>query len=563
MINTISLNRGPSGTAAALAGCAVADNNKRGNRPMPFIKQLSLLVAISILITTTAGCPTVGSSVQGQAGSAVPGELIDWPPSQVDPTGEDTAGFNQIISADMNGDGLVDLVTAAYESQPIQVHLQQRAADGTISFQSFSVAGSGPIVRVSELRVADIDQDGNQDIVVSILDNGFVVDDLCASQQGTIIILFAPPDPADNLNWEEFNLTQHFRCELVNQIPDPLPATCIDNPSLPECGSIQVAVTSSTIGFDGNERNYASMDVGDVNLDGFPDILAAFNGCDDPNKATKLVELWINPADGRTRENEIEVGDPTTEDTDRNGRDDSCTANVDSPWQRILLEQNVVDITSVRFSDIDLDGDLDVVALRPSSKTRDITWQSNPQIPVGLVGAASWGSRLPIGESDAGLDILEIGDLDGDGFNDVLALGQSDRLLRWFRRPLDPSAQTFPWDVFNMVQYTTLVPTALEIADINVDGQLDVIAAAGGHLRWFTPLGTSPFESWSEQFVATDSLIGDNSATVGSSPFFPINSVHAVDINGDGRLDITATLDRTGTDNDAIVWFQNNEIESE
>ncbi len=518
-----------------------------------------LLLALTSLVITTAGCPTRGTSVRGETGEVAPGELIEWPARQVDPTGEDTAGFNQVISADMNGDGLVDLVTAAYESQPIQVHLQQRAADGTISFQSFSVAGSGPIVRVSELRVADMDQDGNLDIIMSILDNGFTVADTCASQQGSIIILFAPPDPSDSLDWVEFNLTRHFYCVLIDQID--LNGFVID----------QEAVVSQILGFDGNVRNYASMDVADVNADGFPDILAAFNGCDDETRATKQIELWINPADDRIRQNEFEEIDPgtglpippTRQDTNFDGKDDSCEATVISPWQTLLLQTGFRDITSARFSDVDLDGDLDVVALRPTSATFDITWQANPLIPDGIVDLWSAAGFNPIGESDAGLDILEIGDLDGDGFSDVLALGQSDRLLRWFRRPLDPAAQSFPWDVFNMVQYSNLVPTAMEIADLDGDGQLDVVAAAGGHIRWFTPLGESPFESWSEQFVVSDAMIGDASETVGTSPFFPINSVHAVDIDGDGRLDIVATFDRAGTDNDLIVWFQNTEIELE
>ncbi len=516
---------------------------------------LPVLIALTSLVITTAGCPTPPSSVRGGAvqgpGGVAPGELIEWPALQVDPTGEDTAGFNQVISADMNGDGLVDLISAAYESQPIQVHLQQRAADGTISFRSFSVAGSGPIVRVSELRVADMDQDGNLDIIMSILDNGFVVADNCASQQGSIIILFAPPDPSDSLDWEEFNLTRNFHCDLIDQI------------DLNGFVFAQEARVFSIRGFDGNARNYASMDVADVNADGFPDILAAFNGCDDERRGTKQIELWINPADDRIRQNEIVVGEPTTQDTNFDGKDDTCTATVDSPWQKLLLQLGSRDIASARFSDVDLDGDLDVVALRPTSATFDITWQANPLIPDGAVDFWS-GARLnPIGESDAGLDILEIGDLDGDGFDDVLALGQSDRLLRWFRHPLDPAAQSFPWDVFNIVQYSALVPTAMDIADLDGDGQLDVVAAASGHIRWFTPLGDSPFESWSEQFVVSDPMIGDASATVGSSPFFPINSVHAVDIDDDGRLDIVATFDREGTDNDLIVWFQNTEIELE
>ncbi len=213
-------------------------------------------VAITSLVIASAGCPTPPSFVRGGAGDApggvAPGELIEWPALQVDPTGEDTAGFNEVVSADMNGDGLVDLITAAYESQPIQVHLQQRDADGTISFQSFSVAGSGPIVRVSELRVADMDQDGNLDIIMSILDNGFTVADQCASQQGSIIILFAPPDPSDSLDWEEFNLTRNFHCDLIDQID--LNGNVIG----------QEPRVFSISGFDGNALNYASMDVADV-----------------------------------------------------------------------------------------------------------------------------------------------------------------------------------------------------------------------------------------------------------------------------------------------------------
>ncbi|MCZ6653495.1 MAG: VCBS repeat-containing protein [Planctomycetota bacterium] len=528
-----------------------------------------LFVAITSLVITTAGCPALPSSVRGQTDEDAPGEVIEWPALQVDPTGEDTAGFNQVISADMNGDGLVDLITAAYESQPIQVHLQQRAADGTISFQSFSVAGSGPIVRVSELKVADMDQDGNPDIIMSILDTGFEPLEPCAIQQGAIVILFAPPDPSDSLDWEEVNLTRHFHCELIDQIPficeinPQARECCLVDPSQPDCEISQEPVESSISGFGGNERTYASIDVADVNDDGFLDILAAFNGCD--GQSSKQVELWINPGEGLTRQNEIVIGDPTTQDTDDDGNDDSCQATVDSPWQRLLLQVNNPDIASARFSDVDLDGDLDVVALRPDSTTFDITWQINPLIPFGEVTVDLWSSPQdhPIGESDAGFDFVEIGDLDDDGFSDVLTLGQADGVLRWFRRPLDPAAQSFPWEVFNIVQYSTLVPTAMEIADLDGNGQLDIVAAAGGHIRWFTPLGDSPFESWSEQFVVSDSMIGDSSATVGSSPFFPINSVHAVDIDGDGRLDIVATFDREGTDNDLIVWFQNTEIESE
>ncbi|MCG3138507.1 MAG: hypothetical protein HJJLKODD_02372 [Phycisphaerae bacterium] len=498
----------------------------------------SVLVLSSLWLLS--GCPTlnISGSSGGGGNEPPPGELIEWPARQVDPTTEDTAGFNQVVNADMNGDGLVDLVTAAYESQPIQVHLQQRNADGSISFNSFSVAGSGPIMRVSQLDVADIDQDGNLDIIVAAQDNGFNPFDQCANQQCSVLILFAPPDPSDALAWQRFNLTELFRCELISDEP----------------------FTFSEVGLDGNERCYTSLDVGDVNADGFPDVLAGFNGCNDDEVPTKEVQLWINPADNTIRDNETLVGS-TTIDTDGDGAPDTCAADVIRPWQKLILQLDFVDIGAVRLSDIDLDEDLDVVVLRVESKTYDLTWQDNPLIPEGTA-LEGWSQTTlhPIGESDTGLDLFETGDLDGDGFEDMLGLTKGDLLIKWYRHPKNPAAQQFPWEVYNLVQYNNLVPTALDIADVDGNGQQDVVAAADGRLRWFTPLGQSPYDPWSEQFVIDDPAIPDGAGVGGEAPYPPINSVQAVDIDGDGRLDIAATFDRAGVNDDALIWFQNLEL---
>jgi hypothetical protein len=286
------------------------------------------------------------------------------------------------------------------------------------------------------------------------------------------------------------------------------------------------------------------MDVGDVNRDGYPDILAAFNGCDDDLVPQKYVELWMNPGE-RIRDNEVLLGSSNV-DTDFDGIADDCVADVDAPWRKVVLQQDIIDISTVRFSDVDLDGDLDVVAVRPESKTFDLTWQDNPLFPEGTVLIEYWGgSRLhPIGESDSGIKLIEIGDLDGDGLEDVLATTEADMVLRWFKRPKDPAAQEFPWEVFNMVQFSAETPSAMHIADVDLNGQIDVVAGAAGRVRWFTPTGQSPFQAWSEQFVANDT------ETI-------VNSIHAVDIDGDDRLDIAATLDREGVDLDAVIWMRN------
>jgi hypothetical protein len=61
--------------------------------------------------------------------------------------------------------------------------------------------------------------------------------------------------------------------------------------------------------------------------------------------------------------------------------------------------------------------------------------------------------------------------------------------------------------------------------------------------------------------VIDDPEIPDGTTTAGGSPFAPINSVHAADIDGDGRPDIAATLDRDGVNDDIVVWLKNTSIE--
>ncbi len=529
-----------------------------------FILTAGIGVALTIGLY---GCPTIdihGGSTPGGDGTA-PGDQIEWPALQVDPPGEDTAGFNQVRSADLNRDGLPDLITAAYESQPVQIHLQQVAPDGTISFRSMSIAGSGPIYQINELKIADMDQDGNLDIVLAVRDDGFVPQSDCASRQGAIIILFSPPDPTQQTEWVELNLTRTFTCSIVF-LGTPT-EECLQTGD--SCPPTQ-AITSVAEGFDGNDRCVSSVDVADVNFYGYPDIVAAMNGCDDKDAPTKQIRLFINPGNGQTRADQTLVG-TVPSDSNGDGTDDTCEAVTSNQWQEVLLQLEFVDAQSVRFSDVDVDGDLDVIALRPESKTYDITWQANPLLPAGgNLFDPFWGdvqggvtSIHSIGESEAGLDIIEIGDLDGDGLEDVLALGKADRLLRWFRHPKDAGAQYFPWDVYNIVQYSELTPSAMEIADVDGDGQMDIVAAADGRIRWFTPLGESPYQPWSEQFVINDTLISDGAGTASESAYPPINSVHAVDINGDGRMDIAATFDRAGTDNDAVIWFENVDLTEE
>ncbi|RME37572.1 MAG: hypothetical protein D6788_09155, partial [Planctomycetota bacterium] len=78
---------------------------------------------------------TGGAPIEGSDNVDLPAEETRsfFTAFQVDPTAEDTAGPKFVVAADIDQDGLLDLVSAWNQSQPVQLHLQRRDAAGNIS----------------------------------------------------------------------------------------------------------------------------------------------------------------------------------------------------------------------------------------------------------------------------------------------------------------------------------------------------------------------------------------------------------------------------------------------
>ncbi|HVP12183.1 MAG TPA: VCBS repeat-containing protein, partial [Phycisphaerae bacterium] len=331
--------------------------------------------------------------------------------SQVDPALEMTAGAKVVVAAqlnDDNGDGviddndLIDLVSGSAESQPIQIHLNN--GDGT--FTTFTIAGGGPIAVMTDIKIADFDGDGRNDIAVLVTDTGFTPVQ-GASLRGAVVLLFNPPDPTDTLAWQEVTLSGTF------------------------------VLPSDDIGM----TDFA---VGDMNGDGLPDIVLGSNETrTDAQGVDKFIRLYPNPGPAlvRSGNNWIEATNPITVDA--------------VPFQAMAL------------ADIDGDGDLDVVASFPIAKSFNIRWLVNPLAEAGAAAvlAGSWTRRIvgqqgEVDPSNPGADFIAVGDIDGDGDPDVAAAHAGLGLVQWFRnpaRPADPGGyqivrqQTYPWEVFNLV----------------------------------------------------------------------------------------------------------------
>lgn len=146
--------------------------------------------------------------------------------------------------------------------------------------------------------------------------------------------------------------------------------------------------------------------------------------------------------------------------------------------------------------------------------------------------------------------------------------------MQWFRGPSNPTTdpvRNVPWQIFTIAEFTERMPQAITLADLDGDGQLELVVSAQGALLWFEPdPDATVFDQWNEFLIVDDSPPEQTTPAVTDpnvdpdaidTPTTLINSVLGVDLQNDGLTDIIATLDRqgqSGLTNDALIWYRNN-----
>jgi hypothetical protein len=467
---------------------------------------------------------------------------------QVDPRSEDSAGPQLVDAADLNGDGLMDLASIWNESQPLQIHLQRRDAEDNVLFDTLPIGGTTPIARASGLKIADMDMDGRPDLVVLIKDTGLIAmcdferDDCDVTDnggvvpgaiEGGLVIFYNPEDPVADV-WEPTIVLDSF---LAGTEGD-----------LPEVGG------------------YTGLDIGDFDGRLGPDIVVAFNSAEgDPQ--LHMIDIYLNPGGTGSRD--------------------------DGLWDRTTIYADLPTAKSVAVLDVDRDGDDDIVATYPDSRSAAVFWLPNPMSRNGADAVSNpeaWDLLAPIGQIATGADTLALADIDGDGITDVMVRSSVGQVVQWFQGPDVPS-KTFirnPWRVFTLAQFTEREPQAMAVGDLTGDDQVEAVIAAEGAVIWFDALDApSIFDHWAEHVIvdegppdtvvvvdgatseqqpqpdadvavteATASPTDQQLETVGTL----VNTLLIVDIDGDGFNDIVGTVDRvelSGLTNDALIWFRN------
>ncbi|HNQ24749.1 MAG TPA: FG-GAP-like repeat-containing protein [Phycisphaerae bacterium] len=583
-MNSTTLIRVVAGVLAfviiILASPSCVDRNKNEAVPAP-VRVDSDFSSAPVSPGGTGGVPDTGVASAGEATQSF------FTAFQLDPEAEDSAGPKFVVAGDINHDGLLDLVSAWNQSQPVQLHLQQRDGDDRIAFRTITLAGTTPVAIVAGVALGYINNDDWLDVVVLVKSTGYTT--ICLPPppedpseprgdpsvigvlDGEIVVLFNPGDAArvlDGDSWHELIVVNPLAQAVTEGIHDHYPGL--------EAAELDTMKTKPELG------GYTSLAVG--NLDGRPgdDIVVALNPAECRGYLQKppinTVDVYLNPG-ADVVEGLTNWGDP------------------------VSVEHDAPNVAAIALHDVDGDGDLDIVSTYTTSVSRNVRWARNPLIPHAEGGpsgpeavragtsdgarflAGEWQFR-PIGQLDTGAEVMALGDIDGDGHQDVVVRSSVGQLVQWFRRPSDriiapefppndpvPDRHDFPWPVFTLTEFRDQEPEAIALGDLTGDGQLDLVVAAEGSVLWLDgSTGASVFDPWVGNPIISDNP-PDSTTAAGTTPpagsgvgvqqvdtSTHVNCVLIVDLDADGRPDVIATLDRrarSGLTDDRLVWYRN------
>ena len=198
-------------------------------------------------------------------------------------------------------------------------------------------------------------------------------------------------------------------------------------------------------------------------------------------------------------------------------------------------------IMSLMSTDIDGDGDDDVLASDRRGAGRGCFWLENPGTGGPLT--KPWRKHT-IGTENREVMFLDYGDVDGDGLQDVVVPSKPGEILVHRRRP----GTTVAWET-SKIPFPENVGTgkSAAVADINNDGHADIVlsfenAKGVSGVVWLEQLRSGAGETTWHQH--------DLSGPTGTKFDFAAT----FDIDGDGDLDVLTCEER---ENLGVIWYEN------
>ncbi|MBD3167622.1 T9SS type A sorting domain-containing protein [bacterium] len=357
----------------------------------------------------------------------------NWPEQVV---ATEFAEARSVQAADIDGDGDTDLAGVARD-------------DGTVAWWSNDDGNgtswtehmlSGDLDGVSSVFIADIENDGDMDI-------------LAAAREAGDVVLWENAD-GSGMDWTEHIVENTFPAALAvhaadmdgDQDMDVFVAAADPNNEIAWWENDNGSFGDREI-IDVNFQDGHSITTADVDDDGDLDVLVA-------GRDANTIAWWEN--------------------TDGTGMD----------WTEHTIDDGVPGATAVRTMDMDMDGDLDVVGAGREMNT--ISWWENTD-GTGM----NWSEHVVDGFADWAISV-DVKDMDGDSDPDIVAAAYSDEEIAWWENN-DGIAR-------NWTQHSIGTelngPISVFAADIDGDGQMDVASAIlwENTISWWQNPGTTDIE---------------------------------------------------------------------
>ncbi len=452
-------------------------------------------------------------------------------------------GAAWVDAGDMDGDGDLDLVGAAITDRAVMWWEN----DGT---PADGIWTEYPIIEVWDgawsTRAVDMDRDGDLDILGSA-----ILEDMIAwwENDGT---------PSDG-GW--------IPRVVDNSFTGAHGAVSGDLDGDGDMDIVGAAMTANSIswwesdgspadggwtlhGIDTSFAQAYDVALGDVDGDGDLDVLGAAQGDDEiawwENDGTPGNGGWIKHVASTAFDGAVSVA---SADLDGDGDLDilgtAHEADVLAWWENETIHRTAFFPTQsahlidgsfsgdVEYStavvDMDLDGDLDLIAVDPTGQ--DIVWWESDGSPDD----GGWSPHSVGMGAVLNKGAVAAADIDGDGDVDIFSSSPDNPYLSWWENdgsPADGGWTEWPVDIY------LSEAVGLWVEDMDLDGRVDVVSLnAAGDFSWFVNPGL-PATSW----------LGHGISGRSGSRIVP------ADGDGDGDVDIFQVADNKG------IYFQESDF---
>ncbi len=464
-------------------------------------------------------------------------------------SGSDTTNCYSIDVGDIDDDGDLDVAATSYSRGYVMWFRNDNDGSTWTRYRfrtGFTYAG--------RVRLADMDQDGDQDIVVASWYNYLYYRD-------PFLYWFeAPENPSTTSGWTAHTISAspyyymytYSSMDIGYLNDDDYPDIVLSTyPRYSYYGNnflhtyINPTTTSGTWKktiIDSNAQQIYSVDIADIDEDGDDDIVAACYG----GNSIKLYDN-VNNASSWTENTLVSFTRPTyvlVEDMNDDGKLDILAGGGSGVYDLAVLHQGTSSTSFTKYSittslidpraftpfDMDDDGDLDMMAAGRSGSQLVLINTTDKSTPSHEIIWLADGGVKDI----RGMDYL---DMDGDGDLDVLFCGYGTGYVGWLENDGTPFSGAGAIHKIGSIGN----PIETMAADADGDDDMDVfVLSSGGVVLWFENTGAI-YSTWPSSIIGT----GIPSAY----------SMYAGDFTGDGKADVV-TSSATGYSNGQIRLYK-------